>query len=54
MKCLFKATPTLTGKDARRFEKILKENEKTTVRPELYQRAMRVFQSTKKPGDSQG
>ena len=38
-----KDTPVLTGKDARRFEQILKRNETARVPREDYERALRTF-----------
>jgi len=35
-----KETPILRGKDAERFEKAMKENEKKTITPEEYERIM--------------
>jgi hypothetical protein len=44
-----KETPVLMGKDARRFEKTIKENETKKVTPAHYRRAMDVYASVKKP-----
>ena len=35
-----KETPILRGKDAERFEKAMRENEKKTITPEEYERIM--------------
>lgn len=43
-----KETPILQGKDARRFEKALKECKK--VSKEEYDRAMKVYKKLKKKG----
>jgi hypothetical protein len=40
-----KDTPVLTGKDARRFEKMIKENESKRVSPESYERIMAAGRS---------
>jgi hypothetical protein len=42
-----KETPVLTGKDAERFEKEIKENENRRVSDSDYQRAIATFQSVK-------
>lgn len=42
-----KDTPVLTGKDARRFEAWMKENETKRVSPEEYERAMAVYRRVK-------
>lgn len=38
-----KDTPILTGGNAKRFNKIIKENEKKTVKKEDYERAMKAY-----------
>lgn len=38
-----KETPVLTGKNARRFEKIIKENENKKVKKVDYQRAIKAY-----------
>ncbi len=43
-----KETPILIGKDARRFEKVLKRNERITVPPAKYQRAIETYDNIKK------
>lgn len=42
-----KDTPILKGKDARRFERAIQENERTKVPREEYERAMRNYRSIK-------
>lgn len=42
-----KETPVLSGKDAKRFEQQIKENEQRKVPESEYQRAIRTFQSVK-------
>ena len=42
-----KATPVLTGKDARRFEENMRKAEKNPVSKEEYTRIMSVYQNTK-------
>jgi len=45
MAMAIKETPVLTGKNAIRFKKIIKENEKKTVKKEDYERAIKAFAS---------
>lgn len=40
-----KETPILKGKSAVRFQKIIKDNEKKTVKKEDYERATKAFSS---------
>jgi hypothetical protein len=42
-----KETPILTGKDAERFSKIIKENETKKVPTEDYQRAQEAYKNFK-------
>lgn len=42
-----KETPVLEGKDAQRFEKQIKENERRKTPHAEYQRALATFQSVK-------
>lgn len=42
-----KETPVLEGKDARRFEKIMKENENRKVPKEDYERAKEAYKNFK-------
>lgn len=49
-----KETPVLTGKDARRFETILKKNENVKVPRESYDRAMQTFNRIKLSNKSFG
>ena len=42
-----KETPVLTGKDAERFARIIKENENKKVPAEDYQRAKEAFKNFK-------
>lgn len=42
-----KETPVLTGRDAERFSKIIKENEKKTVSAADYARAKETFKQFK-------
>lgn len=44
-----KETPVLTGRDARRFEEVLKNNETRKVSRESYERAVKAFESVKRP-----
>ena len=43
MAMAIKETPVLTGKNAVRFEKIIKQNEKKTVKKEDYERAIKAY-----------
>ena len=45
-----KETPVLKGKDAARFEKAIKCNESQKVPHDVYQRAIKTYESIKKPG----
>ncbi len=40
---LIKETPVLTGKNAKRFQKIIKENEHKRVSKEDYERAKKAY-----------
>lgn len=40
-----KETPVLTGSDAKRFERQIKENEKRSVSEAEYQRALKTYQN---------
>jgi hypothetical protein len=40
-----KETPILRGKDAERFEKAMRENEKKTITPEEYERIMEAWRT---------
>ena len=42
-----KDTPVLTGKAARRFESIIKENETKRISPEERERIMAIYRSVK-------
>lgn len=42
-----KETPVLSGSDARRFEKAIKENAERKVPRESYERAINVFRNIK-------
>lgn len=42
-----KETPVLKGKDARAFEKAIKENENKKVSPEEYHRVMNNYHNVK-------
>jgi len=43
MAMAIKETPVLTGKNAIRFQKIIKENEKKKVKKEDYDRAIKAY-----------
>jgi hypothetical protein len=43
-----KETPVLSGKDAKRFEQQIKENEKRKVPESDYQRALKTFNAVKR------
>jgi hypothetical protein len=42
-----KETPVLTGKSARRFESIIKDNETKRISPEERERIMAIYHSVK-------
>lgn len=42
-----KETPVLSGKDAKRFEKQIKSNEKKTVSESEYQRALDTYNAVR-------
>lgn len=42
-----KETPVLTGKDAERFSKIIKDNETKKIKPEDYKRAQEAYKNCK-------
>ena len=44
-----KETPVLQGKEARNFERVLKENEQKKVSQADYERAVATFKSIKLP-----
>ena len=45
-----KETPVLTGKDAKRFEREIKENEKRQVSSKEYQKALQTFRAVRLVG----
>ena len=47
-----KETPVLKGKNAKDFEKAIKQNEKRKVSRATYQRAIAVFRSIKEVPDN--